>query len=104
MSSFNLVLTDTARNDLKQIYNYLCKDNPKAAKLFIRDLVNKLFYLANNGVPGSARDNVSSGLRGFPYRKRCFYFRIIDNSMVVVRILHSAQDVDSQDFPPVHQS
>lgn len=83
---------------MKNIHDYIHDDNPKAAKEFVKDLTEKLFSLAENGNTGHARDWVSGGLRGFPYRERCFYFRIVEDQMIVVRILHGAQDVTAQDF------
>ena len=65
------------------------------------DLVNKLFSLADSGITGISRDYIRKGLRTFPYRKRCFYFWIIDNQMIVVRVLSGHQDIDSQSFPIV---
>jgi len=64
----------------------------------MEDLTSKLFDLASLGVTGSSRDWVSTGLRAFPYRERCFYFRIVDNKMIVVRVLHGRQDVTAQEF------
>lgn len=94
-----LVLTDTAKADLGEMYRYLKSDNSKAAKAFIDDLTKKLFSLAATGITGIPRDWISPGLRAFPYRERCFYFRIIDDALVVVRLLHGRQDVTTQEFP-----
>ncbi|WP_353765127.1 type II toxin-antitoxin system RelE/ParE family toxin [Nitrosomonas sp. H1_AOB3] len=80
------MVTDTAKADLSAIYEHIKRDNPTAAKIFINDLTNKLFSLAKSGVTGSPRDWISSGLRVFPYRERCFYFRIIEDTMIVVRV------------------
>jgi toxin ParE1/3/4 len=92
-------MTDTAKADLIEIYDYINADNPAAAEAFIEDLTEKLFSLAETGMTGSPRDWISSGLRAFPYRQRCFYFRIIEDAMIVVRILHGRQDVTATDFP-----
>ncbi|HNT30482.1 MAG TPA: type II toxin-antitoxin system RelE/ParE family toxin [bacterium] len=92
------MVTDTAKADLSAIYEHIKRDNPTAAKIFINDLTNKLFSLAKSGVTGSPRDWISSGLRVFPYRERCFYFRIIEDAMIVVRVLHQKQDINTQEF------
>jgi plasmid stabilization system protein ParE len=84
---------------LEEIYRYIKKDNPTAAKAFVTDLTEKLFSLARDGVTGVPRDWISMNLRAFPYRDRCFYFRIVDDAMIVVRILHGKQDVTAQAFP-----
>ena len=47
---------------------------------------------------GSPRDHIAEGLRGFPYRERCIYYRSDPDCIVVLRVLHGAQDVRPQDF------
>jgi toxin ParE1/3/4 len=77
---------------------YCANLHPSAARAFLKDLTEKLFKLAQNGVTGFSREWISPDLRAFPYRERCFYFRIIDDAMIVVRVLHGKQDVTAQDF------
>ncbi|WP_369125077.1 type II toxin-antitoxin system RelE/ParE family toxin [Desulfogranum marinum] len=91
-------MTDTARSDLRSIYEYIAEDNPNAADTFIRNLTGKLEHLAHTGITGSPRDWVSVGLKAFPYKGRCFYFRIIEAQLVVIRVLHGKQDVSAQSF------
>lgn len=67
--------------------------------IILDDLTHKIFELARLGITGSSRDWVSKGLRGFPYRDRCFYFRIIEDKMVLIRVLHRKQDVAGNSFP-----
>ncbi|MGH1384315.1 type II toxin-antitoxin system RelE/ParE family toxin [Kordia sp.] len=93
------MLTDTAKNDLRNIKDYITQSSNKAvAQGFIKELSNKLKTLSDNSVQGSPRDWVSVGLRVFVYKERCFYFRIIDNKMIVLRILNVKQDVTAQIF------
>jgi len=96
-----LILTDEAKTDLKAIRKHIAKESPKAAKTFTKDLTAKLHKLAETGITGLPRDWVSFGLRGFPYKDRCFYFRIVENKMIVVRVLHSKQDIGAQEFPDI---
>ncbi|MDA0967681.1 MAG: type II toxin-antitoxin system RelE/ParE family toxin [Proteobacteria bacterium] len=101
MQSFRLIITDTAKTDLRNIRNHIDKDSPENAKTFVKDLTTKLYGLAASGVTGSSRDNVQKGLRGFLYRGRCFYFHFIDDKMYVIRVLNSRQDITLQDFPHI---
>lgn len=93
-----LILTDEAKADLRGIRVHIAKESPKAAKTFTKELTVKLKKLADTGITGSPRDWVSRGLRGFPYKERCFYFRIVENTMIVVRVLHGKLDVGAQEF------
>jgi len=85
--------------DLAEMYQYIKAENPMAADDFINDMTETLFNLAELGITGFSRDWISDRLRAFPYRNRCFYFRILDDAMIVVRVLHGRQDVNAQEFP-----
>ena len=93
-----LIITNEAKSDLRAIRRHIAEDSPKAAQDFTKDLTNKLKKLADTGITGSPRNHVREGLRGFPYRNRCFYFRVDGQKLYVVRVLHSKQDVTAQDF------
>lgn len=92
-------MTDTAKADLQNIRKHIARKSPAAAIDFTKDLVQQLDKLVKTGATGVSRDWVATGMRGFPYKERCFYFRIVKDKMVVLRILHSKQDVTAQTFP-----
>lgn len=81
------------------MYDYIAEKNLQAASDFVDDLLHKIEKLAVTGVTGFPRDHVQIGLRSFPYRERCFYFRIVEDKMFLMRVLHDKQDVTAQDFP-----
>ncbi|AGY58133.1 plasmid stabilization system protein [Gloeobacter kilaueensis JS1] len=91
-----MIIAPEALEDLETIYSGIAADNPAAAVAFVQDLTNQLEKLAVLGITGASREWVSPGLRAFPYRERCFYFRIDDDSFVLLRVLHGKQDVTSQ--------
>ena len=93
-----LEITKSARRDLRDIHRYIRQDDPRAAAEFVGDLTAKLMWIADTGFSGSPRDHIRPGLRGFPYRSRCIYFRSYEDRVVIVRILHGAQDVARQRF------
>ena len=99
MKSLKLIITDTAKADLRGIRRYIAKDNPKMARSFVNELTTKLYKLADTGAIGIPRDNIKVGLRAFPYRGRCFYLHIVDDKMFVIRVLHGKQDITAHDFP-----
>lgn len=80
------------------MHDYIAEDNQQAASDLIDDLLHKIKKLADTGVTGSSRDHVKTGLRGFPYRKRCFYFRIVEDKMFLIRVLRDRQNTATQDF------
>jgi toxin ParE1/3/4 len=66
-----------------------------AAQLFVAELVGQMYKIADLRLPGSPRDWVREGLRAFPYKQRCIYFRSYEDSIVIVRVLHGKQDIES---------
>jgi toxin ParE1/3/4 len=92
-------LSPQAIQDLIQIYDYLHARNPIAAERLTSDLEHKIRDLAGTRNPGVSRDWVKTGLRAFPYRRRCIYFRIVDDMLIVLRIVHGRQDISPEDFP-----
>lgn len=78
---------------MRAIFKYIEKDNPVAARAFVADLESKIRAHAQVGLTGVPREFVSKNLCALPHRDRCFYFRIIENQLIVVRVLHGKQDV-----------
>ncbi len=77
---------------------YIATSSPHYAREFLSDLTAKIAWIAEVGFTGSPRDHILEGLRGFPYRGRCIYFRIYSDRVVILRVMHGAQDVKPQDF------
>ena len=94
-----LIVTGTAKADLHAIHGHIKKESLEAANAFSKDLTEKLFSLAERGATGAPRDWVSTGMRAFPYKNRCFYFRISGDKIYVLRVLPGRQDITAQDFP-----
>ena len=83
---------------MDNIYDEIAKDNPIDAKKFIADLTSQIDKLASLGISGVPRDWIAPDLKAFPYRNRCFYFRIEDKKLILLRVLHGSQDITKQ-FP-----
>ncbi|MCW2306128.1 plasmid stabilization system protein ParE [Rhodobium gokarnense] len=70
----------------------------EVATAFVADIHAKIEWIAKVDFTGSPRDHISEGLRAFPYRKRCIYYRSYPDRIVIVRVLHGARDVTLQEF------
>ncbi|MEW6236539.1 MAG: type II toxin-antitoxin system RelE/ParE family toxin [Candidatus Omnitrophota bacterium] len=81
---------------MANIYEEIAKDSPIYAERFVDDLVRQIYKLAHIRMAGAPRDWIRPGLRAFPYRKRCFYFRIEGEKLILLRVLHGAQDIENQ--------
>lgn len=93
-----LIVAPAAKRDLRDIYQHISLDSVHYAQALLIDLTSKINWIAEVDFTGSPRDYISKGLRGLPFRKRCIYYRSYSDRIVVLRILHSAQDVARQKF------
>ena len=88
-----LVISDDAEQDLIDIWNYIAEDNPVNATRFLKKLAKKYYWLTENKAAGVNRDALSPGLCGFPYKKYMLYYRVKNNTLELVRVLHGSRDL-----------
>lgn len=93
-------LSSEARQDLIAIGDYIARDNPPRAQSFVAELVGKCANLgemprAHPLVPRYAQQ----GVRRRIYGNYQIFYRADDTEVVVIRILHGAQDYSALLFP-----
>ena len=88
-----LVISDDAEQDLTDIWKYIAEDNPVNATRFLRKLAEKYHWLTENSQAGVNRNNLLSGLRSFPYAKYMLYYRVKNDTLELVRVLHGSRDL-----------
>jgi toxin ParE1/3/4 len=94
-------LSRAAQRDLVDMYVYFEAQGVSAAgRLLIQSILTKIQTLASSGHHGAPRDWISPGLRAFPFKNRCIYFRVVDGHMRVMRVVHGRQDVNRDMFSP----
>jgi len=95
-----VVITEAAEADLEAIGDWIAADNPARALTFILELRDRCAALANNPrayplVPRYEHTEV----RRRSYRDYLIFYRIADNRMEVLHVLHGARDYDLILFP-----
>ena len=91
-------LSPRAENDLDQACNHIAGDNPDAARQVRQTILNTADFLAQH--PGMGLRILKAGprhaaIRWFvvpKYRNYLIFYQPFKESIVVVRILHAAQD------------
>jgi plasmid stabilization system protein ParE len=91
-------LSKQAQRDLAAVYRDIARENPVAAARLLEELDDKINALARSGYTGVARDWLSPGLRAFPFKNRCIYFRVSGSAMRVIRVIHGRQEVTPELF------
>jgi antitoxin ParD1/3/4 len=87
-----------AQSDLDETYRFIASENQVAAARLVEDLTAKLRWIARSGFAGTPRDRVRQGLRGHTYRNRIIYFRVTEEAVTILRVVHAARDQSKLNF------
>lgn len=95
-----LVLSRLAETDLEQIADYIALDNPLRAQSCLRDIKERIYRLpatpkAYPLLPRYER----SGIRRCVEGQYLIFYRMDDDTLRVLRILHGAMDYEPLLFP-----
>ena len=90
-----VIFSPEALADLEDVADFIARENPRRAQTFVEELERKARALVR--VPKAYPPHPSLGPdpRLAVHRKYNIYFRIAENGIDIVRVLHSARDVES---------
>lgn len=92
-------LSPLAELDLIEIGDYIAKDNPSRAASFVDELLDQARKIARMPTGYAQRGELLPGLRMCSHQRYILFFRIVDQIVRIERVLHSARDIDTDDFP-----
>ena len=87
-------LSPQARSELEAIGDHIAEDSPTNAERFIERLTARFVALGRNPRIGRARPELRSDLRSFPYGAYLILYRVIDDGVEIVRVVHAARNLD----------
>jgi toxin ParE1/3/4 len=96
MKIHKVVLTDTANECLFNIAKYIALDSPTRAETFIEELVESLFKtLSVFPLAGKVYEDIEADveIRSLPYQKYVSFYRVKNDSVEILFILNSAQNI-----------
>ncbi len=85
-------LTEQAEADLDELWEYIAADNPDAADRMVDAVLESRMHVRFPGM-GQNRDDLRVGLRCFVVSPYVVYYRPIEDTIEVLRILHGARDI-----------
>jgi toxin ParE1/3/4 len=88
-------IAPSARHGLREIAAYIARDNPERAESFIRELGAKIRSVAVQPLIYPSRDEWQAGLRSALHHRYHIVFRIDNGSVVILRVLHGARDIEA---------
>jgi toxin ParE1/3/4 len=88
-----LVFSPKAVDDLEEIGDYIARDNPERALSFIAEIEERCQNLLVAPSAFPARDNLLPGARMASYGRYLIFFRVVNGTVRVERIIHGARDL-----------
>lgn len=84
-----------AAADILDIWDHIAEDSLDQADRWIDKLDEKFGILASQPLAGRAREELAADLRSFPFGRYVIFYMPVQDGIDVVRVLHSARDVDA---------
>lgn len=81
--------------DILDVWDHIAEDSLEQADRWIDNLDEKLKLIATQPLMGRARGELAAGMRSFPFGRYIIFYAPVDGGIDVVRVLHSARDVDT---------
>lgn len=100
-----LLYTPTATNDLEEIFSFISEDSVDNALKLLNSIDDGIKKLVDFPYMGSMLSEdefnlVNSGYRFIVINLYIVFYRVLDNSIIVHRILHSRRDYLRELFTP----
>ena len=94
--------TRQAHIDLLEIWTHMADSNPRAADRLLENIGRTCETLAEFPRMGRSRPELAPELRSIPVGDYVIFYRPVDDTVEIVRILYGARDIESifQNDPP----
>ncbi|MDE2435287.1 MAG: type II toxin-antitoxin system RelE/ParE family toxin [Sphingomonadales bacterium] len=91
-----LVLARQAQTDLRDIADYIARDNPDRAVSFVDELLAAMELIRERPTSFRLRSEWRANLRSSVYHGYQIIFQISGNRVEIARVLHGSRDIPSQ--------
>ena len=89
-----LLLRPLAESDLLDIWSYVAQASEESANRLISEFDQRFQMLSQTPHIGRSRPELEvDGLRSFPLKSYVIYYRVTDDFIDVIRVLHARRDV-----------
>jgi len=94
MSKEFYILSEIADKDLEDIFDYTMDEfGFDQAEKYLLEIEEIFQGLVLNPQSGKKRDEIKQGLYSFPKDNHIIFYRISDNHIRIVRVLHGSRDI-----------
>jgi len=89
------ILTAQAKQDLKEIKDYIARNNPAAARRFVQAFRQQCQLIARFPEIGRSYSQLAPALRGFPLENYIIFYRPAAKGIEVERLLSGYRDLEA---------
>ena len=89
------IVAPKAQADLDGIWEAVAEVDQDAADGLVDSLTARLPILARFPHLGRLRTQVAPGIRSFSYRRYLILYRVVDEGVQIVRVVHGRRDVEA---------
>jgi plasmid stabilization system protein ParE len=95
-----VIIEPAADGDIEAIGEWIGADNPVRAVSFVVELRTRCYTIGElpNAYPLVPRHE-NTGIRRCPFRDYLIFYRVTEESVEILRVLHGARDIDTLLFP-----
>lgn len=89
------IVSPEAQQDLRDIRNYIARDNTRAARRLVESIRQKCRTLVGFPKMGRSYDDIAPELRGVPIEGYIMLYRLIEDGVEIVRVVSGYRNLES---------
>ncbi|HEY9612930.1 type II toxin-antitoxin system RelE/ParE family toxin [Allocoleopsis sp.] len=89
------IVSPEAKQDLRDIRNYIARDNPSAARRLVESIREKCRTLVDFPNMGRRYDDIAPEVRGVPIDSYIILYRLIEDGIEIVRVVSGYRKLES---------
>ena len=97
MKTLPFVITKKAVADLEEIWLYTVeKWSIEQADRYYHLIIDEINFICKNNMAGKSMAHVRKGYRATKVKSHLIFYRVVNNMMEVIRILHEQMDIENR--------
>jgi len=97
MKTLPFVISKKAVSDLEEIWLYTVeKWSVEQADRYYNLIFNEINYISKNSTAGKSMEHVRKGFRSSKVNFHLIFYRVINDTIEVIRILHERMDMENR--------
>jgi len=97
-----LKLSQEAKTDLSNIWDYIAEDSEINADRFLAKIWKKFEKLQDFSEIGLVRNDLSAEVRSIPMDRYMIFYQNTEEELIIARVLNSSMDIQTIFTSPMH--